>query len=1170
MNSIALGPFELEERIGRGGMGDVYRGRHVQQGIEVAIKVITARRAQESNYISAFKNEVHSMARLNHPGIVMVFDVGEISLASATQSRGDLQVGSPYVAMELATHGNLTRVRDGLHWGRLKATLYSILDALAHAHARGVIHRDLKPGNVLLTANEGKAPGVKLVDFGLAHAADRSERGPFEPRPLAGDSETDGWVIAGTPRYMAPEQIDGRWRDQGPWTDLYSVGCLAHFLVNGDPPFSGELEEILNGHLNRQPRPLQPDFDVPREFQAWAETLLAKRPLDRFRRAADAAYALLELDETHRTYFEGFGAGSLEEITDDVWIENTSDESHADGEVYHSRQAFSHAKSDLLHAPRPQTGRHSPTTQSIPMPETWRRPADRSPSSMKLVGAGLGLYGVRSIPVIARETERDKAWETLRDVRRSQQAHVLMLRGAPGNGKSRIAQWLCERAHETGAALVHRARHSRGQPVSHSLRRAMSSAFNAHGLTRDELEVRIRNLFLQQGSVDLRECHVLAQLCVPRQDDNSTDFISPTERFEAIRAFFKMQAAERPIVFWIDDAQWGSESLEFITYCNRFDTEFPILFVLTVRDDALKKSSLEHRLLSSIAALENTRTIEIDALPPEDHERLVRELLSLESDLAREVAQRTDGNPLFAVQLVGDWVQRGVLEVQSEGFSLSSDEEAPVPRSIRQVWRERITRVVQAYDVPANARIALEAAAVLGDEIETREWHETCQNLGLDAVPNDLVERLVESRLAMTTELGWSFNHGMLRETLLREIAETGVQTRYERACSKALSRIYPKSRQDVRERIAIHQLAAGEYSRALEPLLDAASWRNQTCDFDQTRRLLDHHQETLERLKIPESDERWGHNWLLRIASFLRQGILDEAESYVERGLQLAAEFEWRCHATFILHCATIERKKGNIDEAEYCFRKAHDLYRKYDLHGVGRCLYGVGEICIYRGDVEAAEDFFNRAAQFIPKNTEAHALLCNGKATVLTRKDDFEGARACLNEAVEAFEQLGNRNGMASALNAMGELDRMQKRWNDAARNYERSREILKSIGSRSAVIPTLNFGLMKIAAGNYESARSILEKGLKVLVKNGERDSLGLLYVALLPCAAAMDDWDAWDAYFRQARTALDESEAVDYDIREHAELAADIARKMGQHLRAQQASDIAHVQKLKLED
>jgi serine/threonine protein kinase len=245
--AIPLGPFDLLAPLGRGGMGEVWRGAHRDQGLAVAVKVMTGEHAREAAYIEAFRNEVQSVAALDHPAIIYVFDQGQITAEAEAASGGVLLAGSPFLAMELCSLGSLEYFPRPLDWPHLRALLLALLEALAHAHARGVIHRDIKPENVLLAGPDDPRPGVKLSDFGLAHPAEKARR------------TGEGGGVAGTPLYMSPEQAMGHWRDYGPWTDLYSRGCVAWELATGSPPFIGTTPlATLAAQLQRQPPELVP------------------------------------------------------------------------------------------------------------------------------------------------------------------------------------------------------------------------------------------------------------------------------------------------------------------------------------------------------------------------------------------------------------------------------------------------------------------------------------------------------------------------------------------------------------------------------------------------------------------------------------------------------------------------------------------------------------------------------------------------------------------------------------------------------------------------------------------------------------------------------------------------------------------------------------------------
>ena len=165
------------------------------------------------------------------------------------------------------------------------ARLHQHPRGLGSAHARGILHRDLKPDNVLFAGQNDVRGGLRLVDFGLAFLDE-------------GQDDADERKAAGTPRYMAPEQLLSHWRDFGPWTDLYALGCLAWQLCTGETPFQSmrDFRQLLRAHLHMAPPAFKPIFKVPKSFEVWLRTLLAKRRTDRFPFAADALSALPAID----------------------------------------------------------------------------------------------------------------------------------------------------------------------------------------------------------------------------------------------------------------------------------------------------------------------------------------------------------------------------------------------------------------------------------------------------------------------------------------------------------------------------------------------------------------------------------------------------------------------------------------------------------------------------------------------------------------------------------------------------------------------------------------------------------------------------------------------------------------------------------------------------------
>ena len=277
VHGLRVGSFTLEHPLAAGGMGEVWRATH-RSGIPVALKIISAQAEGDLDPVAALQAEIRAVAALEHPNIVPVHDAGVLGPEHEGMSGGTLVAGSPWLAMELA-EGSVHDLLPGLDWTLLLQVLIQILDGLAHAHARGVIHRDLKPANVLYTRASGQLQ-IMVADFGLAWAWRR----PAQP--------LDG----GTAAYSAPEQLLGQLTEQGPWTDLYALGCTAFRMITGRRPYRGQTaDELQRAHLFADIPRLTSRFSIPRGLAPWLEALMEKDPRKRFQRASDAAWSLMQL-----------------------------------------------------------------------------------------------------------------------------------------------------------------------------------------------------------------------------------------------------------------------------------------------------------------------------------------------------------------------------------------------------------------------------------------------------------------------------------------------------------------------------------------------------------------------------------------------------------------------------------------------------------------------------------------------------------------------------------------------------------------------------------------------------------------------------------------------------------------------------------------------------------
>ncbi|MEU2665257.1 protein kinase [Micromonospora sp. NPDC007220] len=247
--------YRLIEQLGAGGMSVVWRGYDEVLGRQVAVKVLASRLAADRAFRHRIRIEAQAAARLCHPNITNVYDYGESEQVGLTV---------PYVVMELVDGESLTgRLRRGsLPWREAVTIGAEVTSALATAHARGVVHRDVTPGNVMLTGT-----GVKVVDFGISALVGEKEKGP------------DG-ALLGTPAYLAPERLDNG--QVSPATDVYAVGLLLYRMLTGRLPWQASTTtQMLRAHMYNEPEPMPPVPGLPDEVRELVSRCLAKRPGDR-------------------------------------------------------------------------------------------------------------------------------------------------------------------------------------------------------------------------------------------------------------------------------------------------------------------------------------------------------------------------------------------------------------------------------------------------------------------------------------------------------------------------------------------------------------------------------------------------------------------------------------------------------------------------------------------------------------------------------------------------------------------------------------------------------------------------------------------------------------------------------------------------------------------------
>jgi serine/threonine protein kinase/Flp pilus assembly protein TadD len=278
-----LGPYEIVAQLGAGGMGEVYHARDTRLERGVAVKVLPEQVAGDPLALARFQREAKAIAALSHPNILAIYDIGA-------------EQGTTYAVMELLQGETLgRRLKSGrLDWRSAVQVALGVAEGLAAAHAKGIVHRDIKPDNIFLTAGGG----VKVLDFGLARLEHRPTTPGQPDRPDTITLETSPGVVMGTVAYMSPEQVRGQPADAR--SDIFAFGCVLYETVSGKRPFAGDTNaDMMAAILQQTPAALTDSAsDRPAELDRIIVRCLEKIPAHRYQSARELATALKGLSVT--------------------------------------------------------------------------------------------------------------------------------------------------------------------------------------------------------------------------------------------------------------------------------------------------------------------------------------------------------------------------------------------------------------------------------------------------------------------------------------------------------------------------------------------------------------------------------------------------------------------------------------------------------------------------------------------------------------------------------------------------------------------------------------------------------------------------------------------------------------------------------------------------------
>ncbi|MBC04383.1 MAG: hypothetical protein CMJ34_13945 [Phycisphaerae bacterium] len=980
-------------------MGSVWGGEHVPRGVPVAVKVLHARFANDSWFRTSFASEVRAVARLDHPNIVTILDHGILSM----EDLPGLPVDEPDIGVGSAWLA-MERL-SGTPMTRFKGRCpWKRLLPWLQGLLAGLGHAHARG----LLHRDLKPANVLvdgdravLVDFGLARELDADP-----------DEAHDGLVV-GTPAYMSPEQFEADDAGFGPWTDLYGLGCLVWALVTGAGPHGQRRSagELRHAHLNLPVPRLTARSPVPVGFEGWLRRLLARHPLDRYRCAADALHGLNQL-----------ATGAVE------WA----------------------SFQPPAEPPR--------TPVAAPLQVRWPEPVRRRDRAPELLGAGLRLFGLRQPPLIGRLATQERLWEALGDVHRGD-ARVVLLEGPAGAGKSRIVRWLAQTAHATGSAEVVHVRHGeepgRGDGLIPALRRHLGLVGGDSAAARRRLDALADRWRLRQAErVELMA--MLLVVGVVRRSGRGG-----VQRNSLLSALLDRLSEARPLLLCLDDVHWGSDTLNFVAQLlDRPPTLRPRVMILMTARPVVSGSPVDaflRRILQSVGS----ERVPVGLLAPGWRGALIQSLAPVEPALAELVETRAGGNPLFTVQLLGDWVARGLLEVGRDGLRLTAGADVDLPSDLHALWQRRVDMALRHRS--SHERQAVELAAVLGTHVDRSEWEMACLEAGFgscDRVLDDLLSAGLAHPDPLGLERGFSFVHGMLAESLQRA-AKAQDRLVGLREAVLAMLRRRASDEQRVALRTGHLLLNLGRPSEAIAPLGDGAWAAVRDSEFLEAERGLRARQAALEAIDAAPDDPRWGEGWVMQARVARRRGQLATARESTKQVLAASPAQNAGPHAARWTALGSQAHREGArlavlagehdaaIDHARAALALARTLK---DPVALAWCRRDYGLLRVQAGARMGEVDRLLAAAQstFEATGEVFGAADClRARAVVRHRERRSSDVEHLCRHARRALRRCLTLQEPAHTQAALGDVARLAGRTAEAVRWYAAARERFQHIG-------------------------------------------------------------------------------------------------------------------------
>jgi len=1063
------------------------------------------------------------MARLEHPSIVSVYDYG-VHLDAAGIRR-------PFFVLEFVDGPSFRDyIKTNPSLEDVIPIFDQILSALAYAHARGVIHRDLKPENVLLAQALDGTIVPKILDFGIARMVDddilddetvarlelelaesndahhrlvidslstvefavTSRRWPTEDpngldSSLIDEEATDELALphdaaarlthvnqcVGTPAYLAPEQIRPRRHGVGPGSDLYAVGVMLFEVICGHRPFRARTpKELLKMHLvSPVPEIIPQDGEnLPDGLADLVRALLNKHPHKRPSMAADVRRVL-------RAIMSGRGV------------------------VPPSVPAFESKR----------VAASSISIQPLSVPSATGATQSSGRASARI---SAGLLKFREAPLVGREVEQHALWQRFVDTNDSGRVQIVLIDGEEGIGKSRLARWLREWSEEQGLARTFLAPYDAG-PGGGGLRVAIERYLMCRRLDGEALQGRVSDELKRLGLTEPWLVAALTNFLQPKTSSGGTVVQSP--RMSTAHAIVDKMlgkfAMERLVVFHMDDVHWApEEAFELMHYLleGQNVTPYPALVLATLRSEELLTNPELRMAVERLERHMDVSRLTLAPLKRNDVERLVGALLPLTRAAASVIAERSSGHPLFAIQLLNDWVASAELVPSPNGRGLERVHSQAVPTRINEVVERRITTFLSSFENhlgldAGRARTILEWAALLGEPVD---FPLLCQvskdnERGITVENVDIVwEAALIDGLCEEDPLDGTlrFGHRIIANQLLDWARQQDDYGARHQACADRKLRLVGKDPAQLHYEVAEHQFEAGLRTRGWRHLVYSAR-----CSLDANQERLAHSRlkRAMDLLSAERTNESGGEPIDVGrtelfdarrafVDACTRLNLIEDAEAELDKLIDETGDERMRLGWVALLD-AEIQNKRGRIDFAVKGFKAAltnfeaagsgHDDDRAKAMRGLCRALARGGHLLEALQVLDEVEPVARNSGD---ANLVAEVLLTRG--VILFDDGEHEASEHSLRDGLELFLNHSNVLGVGESYLQLGRICLLLNRLGEAEENFEAARSAYNIIGDRHGLVQVFN-GLGEVARsrGRYEHAELAYSQALELL---GER--------------------------------------------------------------------------------